>query len=280
MVSLLDDPRRVLRRCLLPATLLQARDYLSRRLETASLLSICQRHFPGEFRQKVLLEQAHILPLDAPYSPGENACLDLLERLFPLAREYVQMCADEGERPVNIPLYSFGIDLWNLSYERDRQCWPGWLMLALLNRSFSLEQYQQLGEGSLDRSALAALEGVLLYTPGTWSYETLQQVCASAPEPLCWLATACQMLDHATGNLFLDPGEEESVDDAHWCEEDLELLAREWKEAQVMLDKASALTEWLTTHPGAFRKVVDLWNLSLWTMGMQPHSRENSAANA
>ena len=280
MVRLLDDPWRVLPRYVLSRTREEAHEYLTQRLETATLLAACQRHFPRAFRTRVPDDQEQLLPAAGrPYSQGERVCLELLEGLFPFALEYVEMCADEGERSVNIPLHSFGIDIWNLSYDHDRENWAGWLMLALLNQNVSLAQCQQMREVTLAPCVMEALECSLLYIKGSWSYQVLERVCSTFPAPLCHLATAIRMLDHSTNNLFLDPGEEESVDDATWCEEDIELLAREWKEARSMLDEAQLLVGWLTAHPREFRKVVDLWNLALWTMCMGEPSNRHSASN-
>ena len=282
MVRLLEDPWRVLPRYILPCTHQEAHDYLTRRLETATLLAVCHRFVPEASGKLVPFDQDQLVPDPGqPYSPGELACLELIEaHLFPFALEYLQMCADEGERPVNIPLHSFGIDIWNLSYEHDTETWAGWLMLALLNQNFSLEQYRQMYDRSLDDCVLEALKDALFYIRETWSYEALDRVCASAPEPLCYLGTAIRMLDHATNNLFLDPGEEESVDDATWCMEDIELLTGEWREAQVMMDQAHHLVTWLTAHPTEFRKVVDLWNLALWNMSAGMREKEAGRQNS
>src|SRR5436309_15275656 len=85
-------------------------------------------------------------------------------------------------------------------------------------------------------------------------------------EPISYLPTAIQMLDHDTGNLFLDPTDDSPVDDATWTLADIELLAQHWEEAQALRAKADQLADWLAADPARFRKVVDAWNLATWNM--------------
>src|SRR5437763_1409278 len=141
---LLEAPLKFLPRCLLPRTIEEAGDYLDRRLETATLFFVCDRRLPQIFEKRFPREwardQEKILPPDAdtPYSEGELKCLELIaEHLFPFAYEHLEMVAqDEGERMCVIPLYSFGIELWNYGLGDLSR---GWRMLALLNRDLSAQ---------------------------------------------------------------------------------------------------------------------------------------------
>ena len=265
MLPLLDSPLKYLSRYLLPRTIEEAEDYLSRRLETATLFFACGRHLPLIFEKRFPTEwardQEKILPPDAdtPYSEGELKCLELIaEHLFPFAYEHLEMVAqDEGERMSVIPLYSFGIDLWN---EGPGDLSPGWKMLALLNRDISAH------DEAVPRCVLSALREARPYAREAWSWEVFRATCATFGEPLSYLPIAIQMLDHDTGNLFLDPSDDAPVEDATWTLSDIELLTEHWKEAQTLHAKADQLADWLATDPQRFRKVVDVWNLATWNM--------------
>ena len=96
MLPLLDAPLKYLPRYLLPRTIEEAEDYLSRRLETATLFFVCDQHLPLIFEKRFPREwaadQEKILPPDAdtPYSEGELKCLELIaEHLFPFAYEHL-----------------------------------------------------------------------------------------------------------------------------------------------------------------------------------------------
>ncbi len=171
---------------------------------------------------------------------------------------------EEGERLGNIPLYSFGIEDFSSGFGEYN---VGWMMLALLNRNITPPQATDLP--ARDRSTvLVALSKARWYSRESWSWDIFKATCAEASAPLSALSIAIQMLDHDTGNLFLDPTEEMAVDDATWSLSDIELLAKEWKEAQDLHAQAERLTEWLAEDPARFRKVVDLWNLATWNMLM------------
>lgn len=265
MLRLLDAPLKFLPRCLLPRTIEEAGDYLARRLETATLFFVCARRLPQIFEKRFPREwasdQEKILPPDAdtPYSEGELKCLELIaEHLFPFAYEHLEMEAqDEGGRMDLIPLYSFGIDLWN---DGPGDLSPGWKMLALLNRDIAAQSE------SVPRCVKAALKEARPYAREAWSWEVFRATCAAFGEPLSFLPTAIQMLDHDTGNLFLDPTDDAPVDDATWTLADIELLAEHWEEAQALRAKADRLADWLAAGPERFRKVVNVWNLATWNM--------------
>jgi len=71
------------------------------------------------------------------------------------------------------------------------------------------------------------------------------------------------MLDHETENAFLDPTDEMPCEDLFWELADIELLAEHWREAEVMMQQAEQLTEWLAAEPTRLRKVIELWNRAL-----------------
>jgi len=272
-MHVLDDPVACLRRYLLPRTIEEAQEYLGRRLETATLFSVCARHCPGAFRRRFpkewVTDQNSLLPSDKPYSAGELKCLDLIaEEVFPFAEEYLEeVSRGEGQRMDFVPLYSYGVDFWSDGLQEMN---GGWTMLALLNRDI-----EGAKEHGMPACVCAALKKAKLFAGQAWSVDIFKATCAPVVEPLRFLPVAIQMLDHDTGNLFLDPTDETPVTDAQWTLSDLEMLAREWREAKVMQSQADHLTKWLERTPTHFRKVVDLWNLALWNMLMQEPNRND-----
>jgi len=269
---LLDDPETRLSRYLLKRTVEEAETYLYQRLETATLFYVCTRHCQAAFRKlvprEVARDQDRLLPSAGhPYSEGELTCLELIsETLFPFAYEHLEMAAqDEGERLANIPLYSFGIEHLSSGFGEYN---AGWTMLALLNRNITPSEATDLPARVLS-TVVVALSKARWYSQESWSWDIFKATCAAAGSPLVALPIAIQMLDHDTGNLFLDPTDEMAVEDATWSLEDIELLTKEWKEAQDLHSQAERLTEWLAEDPARrFRKVIDVWNLATWNMLM------------
>jgi hypothetical protein len=243
-----------LRRYRLPTTFAEAQSYLRWRHETAHLFTIYQRYFPDDFPQQWKRDQEKLLPASAAsYSESELTCLKLIEaRLFPFALDHLLQCCDEGERLSTIPLWSFGMDRWNQPLQDFSL---GWQLLLLL-----LEEIED--ELDLDADVLDALQQ-LERGPRRLSMSQLETLCQQVEAPLTYLPTAMRMLDHSTDNAFLDPTDEMPCEDMFWEVADIELLAEHWQEAEVMMQQAEQLTEWLATEPTRLRKVIDLWNNAL-----------------
>ncbi len=243
-----------LRRYRLPTTFAEAATYLRWRRETVQLLTIYQRYFPDDFPQEWALDQETLLPVSAgTYSESELSCLKLIEtRLFPFALDHLLQCCEEGERLSTIPLWSFGIDRWNQPLQDFS---PGWQLLLLL-----IEEIEN--ELDLDAEVLDALQ-LLDRSPGRLSLSQLETLCEQVEAPLTYLPVVLRMLDHETENAFLDPTDEMPCEDLFWELADIELLAEHWREAEVMMQQAEQLTEWLAAEPTRLRKVIELWNRAL-----------------
>lgn len=243
-----------LRRYRLPATFAEAETYLRWRRETVHLLTIYQKYFPEDFPQRWALDQETLLPASTDtYSESELACLRLIEaRLFPFALDHLLQCCEEGERLSTIPLWSFGIDRWNQPLQDFS---PGWQLLLLLIEGAE-------NELDLDADVLDALQQ-LERSPRGLSLPHLETLCQLAEAPLTYLPVALRMLDHSTENAFLDPTDELPCEDLFWEVADIELLAEHWREAEVMIQQAEQLTEWLAAEPSRLRKVIALWNDAL-----------------
>ena len=80
--------------------------------------------------------------------------------------------------------------------------------------------------------------------------EALRQM--ALPEPLDALPDLIEMLDHSTGNSFLDVGELSLAEGGGyppWNREDVEWLAEEWQKAKPILDRIHRLLDWQNSTP-------------------------------
>lgn len=259
---LLREPFKSLPGYVLPRTLEEAKRYLAGRLETADLLAACEQCAPGQFPAPLSDQESLLSRADTSYSPGEWKCFELIDRhWFPFAIDFLEEQASLGERFPTIPLYSYGIDPWTAGFS-ELEHGDGWQIIARLNQDVALD-------AGFAPDVVTILRKTLPFVPATWSWKTLDRVCSLAPPPLSFLPTAIRLLDHATDNLFLDPTDETPLDDAPWTLESMHLLAEHWKAAQLLLEQGHAISAWLMRSREHVRKVVDLWNLALWTMVME-----------
>ncbi len=241
-------------RCyLLPTNVSEAERYLRHRQETAHLITVYHKYFPQEFPRDWMRDQDKLLPEDEnTYSEAELSCIRLIEeRLFPFALDHLLMCADEEERLSTIPLWPYGIDLWNRPWSDFE---PGWQMLLLL-----VEDSEEAGEDEQVRCVRDILRQAAR-SPGGLSLNRLTDLCQGEEAPLCYLPIALRMINHSTDNAFLDPTDEMPCEDMFWHLDDIALLAQHWAEARTMIEQANELSDWLAADPQRLRKVVDLWN--------------------
>jgi hypothetical protein len=89
-------------------------------------------------------------------------------------------------------------------------------------------------------------------------WQQLESLSAQAEEPLCFLADAISLIDHTTGNLWLDHYCESGFG-LDWSIESVESLSHDWIEASRFWAEFDALTEWLE-QPTNITKTQTLWN--------------------
>ena len=262
----LTDPLKYLPRFKLPRTIDEAEEYLSWRLQTATLLWICAHYLPGKLSPSIAKAQDLLLPThEVVWSEGESACQQMIAwELIPYDEEGPELIAmEEGERTPYMQLLPMGLDHWTNGFGEFNQ---GWLMLGLLDREASADDL-----AGLPQVCKEALSHAHPYRTITWADEELVEACRRAGAPYDALPTAIHILDHSTGNLFLDPTYDGPLTEQFAWEyrEGMEYLIGEWQQGQKMLGRAEEFTEYLAAHPGCLRKVVDLWNLALWNMTMR-----------
>jgi hypothetical protein len=218
----------------------------------ANLLGLFKHFFPAAFaRQEGLL-------LDAPERLRE-AQLEFLRlvsrRFFYIPEVYYEDAALAAEElPVSyIPVDPFLPDWWNED--------PGDLPVifqTLLALGGRLADEAEWTEGV--RQAVEAgkkFEGRKL-DPGR-----LAAASKKAKGPLKYLALALDVLDHDTGNPWLDTSYDMPLTDAEWSAENVTLLAKAFREARRIQKKVFALDRWLGADAARTKELVALWSQAL-----------------
>jgi hypothetical protein len=234
----------------LPLTFATARDCLEQYRDRANLLTLYQHYFPQEYAAST----AGVRPAKgAVYSTQEIEFFERVNaRLFPLPLD-VFLDEYEGVRSTTLPVMTFGIDWWMDAVADLR---PGWQLLLLLTGEVAVTDVE------IDPRFLKTyLKRMKPQPPGSRvAWDAFKAACATAGEALSTLPLALEMLAHDTGNIWLDPSDEMPVMDAEWCVPDIDVLAREYQEAQQMLRQADQVLDWLEASPTHFGKVITLWN--------------------
>jgi hypothetical protein len=241
----------------LPLTFSQAMGYLRGLWHSANLLALYRHYFPAEFAASRSSDSIEILHssskgLACLYSPKEKEFLKLVDaRLFPFYADH--LLDEEEEREDLIYLPNFGVDWWTNEFEELE--W-GWQLLLFVTGSVQRDLGLKI-EDCTDQEIGAALQTIQGFNV---RWDLLSMLSATRAEPLCFLPIALDMLEHDTGNIFLDPTDETPAEPLEWSIEDMDFLIEQYKQAGILNEKANQLLDWLTASPVHFREVVNLWN--------------------
>lgn len=272
----------------LPCTFTQARDFLREVWQRNHLLSLYHHYFPQEFAHSKAAARPgpgngnsnsnSSLPQsrsrsgsDELYSPKEIEFLQLVdERLFPIYLDYY-LEGEEREDVVYIP--SYGPDWWSGGWN---DLHGGWQILLGLRGTF--EEGQGYGPGpdlfnnikDCHRAEIAQVWAELRGQEVDWA--KLEELSRKRGEPLAQLSAAFDMLEHNTGNIFLDPTDETPAQDLEWSIDDIDFLIEQHTEASTRLDKANGLLDWLVASPTHLQEVIALWNECLQVTPIPPAS--------
>lgn len=241
----------------LPLTFSQATGYLRGLWHSANLLALYRHYFPAEFATSTTSDSIEILHsssngLTCLYSPKEKEFLRLVDdRLFPFYAD--QLLDEEEEREDLIYLPNFGVDWWTNEFEELER---GWQLLLFITGSVQRDLGLKI-EDCTDQEIQAALLTIQGFNV---KWDLLSMVCAARAEPLCFLPIALDMLEHDTGNIFLDTTDETPAEPLEWSIEDMDFLIKQYQEAATLNEKVGKLLDWLTTSPVHLREVINLWN--------------------
>lgn len=241
----------------LPLTFSQAANYLQSLWQSANMLALYRHYFPNEFAASTASDSNEIIYGNSKgpiclYSPKEKEFLGLVQaHLFPFYEDF--LLDEEDERRDLIYLPGFGIDWWSAEFD---ELEPGWQLLLFV---IGLAQTElKLGSEDLFQPEVSAILATIVSRKLDW--ERLKTTCAEKVEPLCFLPLALDMLDHDTGNIFLDPSDEAIADPLEWSIEDMDFLIEQYREAGVLGEKVSKFMDWLTASPIHLEEVIQIWN--------------------
>ncbi len=248
----------------LPLTFTQAAAYLRGRWHSANLLRLYRHYFPVEYAAStassiVEIEHGGSQGLTCLYSPQEKEFVQLVEaRLFPFYADNLLEEAEEREDVIYLP--NFGVDFWSCEFE---ELHPGWQLLLLIcgqvERGFvsRLELTGCNTEGRLQTELLAVMDALQGHDIRP---DELETACHSKGPPLCYLPLALRILEHDTGNIYLDPTDEMPAEPLEWSVEDMDYLIEQYAEATAINEKVELLLDWLSASPANLREVIILWN--------------------
>ena len=174
--------------------------------------------------------------------------LERVNTLFPVHDEVWDADLDAIEwRLQEIPVLPMGYDLWYDDWRDLREPAP-----YLLHMRHSRE----VEEAVYGRQSFTKLYPMLQVPPGLelqGLIEPLRQLLSeerhptSHPPELAGLPDLLQMLDHDTGNIWLDLGEASLAEGGgypEWSRDNVEWLVAEWEQASPVLDRVMTLLTW------------------------------------
>lgn len=241
----------------LPLTVSHATSYLRSLWHSFNLLALYRHYFPVEFGASTASCDLEITYSGSGeptclYNPKEREFLQLVDqRLFPYYADH--LLDEEEEREDLIYLPSFGVDWWSIEFDELER---GWQLLLCITGTAQQDCGVKVEE-CFDLEVRAALLGI---RRDKVVWDMLAVMCNGKSEPLSFLPVALDMLEHDTGNIFLDPTDETPADPLEWSIEDIDFLVAQYKEASLISEKVSNLLDWLTASPVHLREVITLWN--------------------
>ncbi|MEH1780878.1 MAG: hypothetical protein V7L26_17545 [Nostoc sp.] len=212
---------------ILPSKLTDAVSYLDRLDWLIELHKIYQHFFPEAYA----LDNCYWLIIDDSVSLWECNLFKLIDdHLFSLPESLVQ-----GEELFSlIPTWPFYPDWWDAE-------------LDSLPKSFQLVLYisgnieMSFFGGTPDwlNSIIPELEGV-----EGCDFLKLEALCKQAGAPLTVLPKVMEILDHSTGNVWLDSTNEAYLE-FDWTIDNIETLRADWLDCQTIYSQVNELDEWL-----------------------------------
>ncbi len=215
--------------------------------ETSRILWLYRKYFPREYARSTASALVPVTPDgDCGYSEREKEFLELVDkRLFPMP----DLFFDETRFDM-IPIYPQGVD-WDEELEYLRLSLRAGMELLQEEESPFWEQW---------------LPANLRPKPGEHDWKKFEQVCRRVGGSATRLPLLIDLVSHNTGTLWLDAYWESGVEGFTWSEEDVQLLAKEWRAAQRFMNKVDPLLDRIEKHPRYWlTRLVKLWNASIKT---------------
>lgn len=171
--------------------------------------------------------------------------LQRVNSLFPVHDDIWDIDLEVAEwRLYEIPVIPMGYDEWYDGWDDLKEPAP---YLLHLRYSQHQEEHSPFRDDFTDLYPDHQLSS---YLEAHRLVETLRQM--ELPEPLNALPDLILMLDHNTGNAWLDVGELSLAEGGgypQWNADDVAWLAEEWRKAQPILDRIHQLLDWQNGSP-------------------------------
>ena len=245
--------------------------YLEEQQLTYRLLLIYQHFFPNQFARSTAPNYPQNLKEPEPHSPKEIELFHLIdENLFPINVWY--HTSVQKVRMYGIPLMTNGID-WQAEDFDITTLKLGWQALIALSYHgrYWLEPEEYSSDCPEDDSLswYESTTGVPLRQiahPDRINPDLLSSLCSQAAHPIKLLPLAIQLLEHTTGNIWLDMFEyelETGEKELEWTLENIEFLASEYQRASEIWQQANLLIDWLESDLTAnLKQGLKIWNRS------------------
>lgn len=228
----------------IPITCKETIIYLENLSQKARLLGLYQKLFPEQWSESTTPLNTKTHP-NCIYSDKEIKFIELVNsNLFPV--EFIDEIEvyKEYENIVILPQKN---EWWNDNFE-DLEMSEKFL-LSLMGNGYSLKYWQE--EFGFEPDYLTSDEDI--------NFQKLVKICKKFKSPIKYLLTSLMILDHSTGNIWLDTTYETGYW-WEWSEENIILLADKWQEATMMLEQFQELADWIEASVTHRKKVVNIWN--------------------
>jgi hypothetical protein len=228
----------------IPITCKETIIYLENLSQKANLLSLYQKLFPEQWSESTTPLNRKRHP-NCIYSDREIELIQLVNfNLFPV--EFIDEI-EAYEEYENIVILPQKLEWWNETFE-DLEMSEKFL-LSLMGNGYSLKYWQE--EFGFEPDYLTSDEDI--------NFQKLVKICKKFKSPIKYLVTSLMILDHSTGNIWLDTTYETGYW-WEWSEENIILLADKWQEATMMLEQFQELADWIEASVTHRKKVVTIWN--------------------
>jgi hypothetical protein len=243
-MSVITDAITHLQALKLPTGVKQSLDYLTQFRESIILISLYQVNFSKEWKNSTS-------PLFTPsqnsrHSPRELEFFQLIdERLFPIGLGD----ADLDERLDFIPFWPEDVDFYLRSIDELDE---GEQFLICLYEPCYLENSWLIHFG-INPNFVAPIEQI--------DFNKLETLCRQASQPLCYLYDAMSIIDHSTGNVWLDETCESYLY-LEWSQNNIDILAQDWQKALNLRAFYLEIAQWLQNNCNHKILTIELWNLA------------------
>lgn len=219
-------------------------DYLEQLRESIILLSLYKINFPEDWNHST--SPVLSFNFNSVHSPRELEFFDLVnERLFPICQNGFEL----DERLSFIPFIPQNFDWYSISIDEFEPIEQ--FLICLYDSSYLQTSWKQHFE--INPSDVLTVEQI--------DWQKLQSLCQTVPKPLSYLYDVMSIIDHSTGNIWLDATLESSIY-LEWNQDNIDILTQDWQEALKLKTAFWELKQWLQTEIANQLTLINLWNLA------------------